>query len=88
MTRVFWDTNLFIYLLEDHPVFGEPARALRRRHQRRGDQIVTSWMTVAKARPCRSPAWAGLHFRNRYPDSRDDTAGSLTVHVHDARADW
>ena len=31
MARVFWDTNLFIYLLEEHPVFADQVTELRRR---------------------------------------------------------
>jgi predicted nucleic acid-binding protein len=48
MTRVFWDTNLFIYFFEGHADFGKPTRALWRTHHERGDQLVTSWMTVAE----------------------------------------
>lgn len=47
MTRVFWDTNLFVYLLEGGP---EAARVkhVRSRMLARGDQLVTSALTVGE----------------------------------------
>src|ERR1700744_1893610 len=48
MSRVFWDTNIFIYFFEDHTRLGEAARGLRERMLARGDQLVTSAMTVGE----------------------------------------
>jgi len=48
MALVFWDTNLFIYLLEEHPAFGEPVRQLRRRMIERGDGLATSALCVSE----------------------------------------
>ncbi len=48
MTRVFWDTMLFIYLLQDDPVFGERVRYLRTRSLERGDEICTSALAVGE----------------------------------------
>lgn len=48
MTRVFWDTMLFIYLLQDDPVFGERVRYLRKRSLERGDQICTSALALGE----------------------------------------
>lgn len=48
MSRVFWDTNLFIYLLEGS---GERARrvvSLRERMLARGDQLYTSALTLGE----------------------------------------
>jgi len=48
MSRVFWDTNLFIYLLEGS---GERARrvvSLRERMLARGDQLYTSTLTLGE----------------------------------------
>jgi len=48
MSRVFWDTNLFIYLLEGS---GERARrvvGLRERMLARGDQLYTSALTLGE----------------------------------------
>ncbi len=48
MSRVFWDTNIFIYFFEDNGEVGRSARALRERMLRRGDQLITSAMTVGE----------------------------------------
>lgn len=48
MSRVFWDTNLFIYLLEPNHQFSLPTLELRTRMLRRGDQLLTSTITLAE----------------------------------------
>jgi predicted nucleic acid-binding protein len=48
LANIFWDTNLFIYLLEDSPTWGSAVKDLRRRMIRRGDQLFTSAMTVGE----------------------------------------
>jgi predicted nucleic acid-binding protein len=48
MSRVFWDTNLFIYLFEDHPEFSKPTIQLRHRMLERRDELVTSMMTLGE----------------------------------------
>lgn len=48
MSRVFWDTNLFIYLFEDHPEFSKPTIELRHRMLERRDELVTSMMTLGE----------------------------------------
>lgn len=48
MARVFWDTNLFIYMLEDSPKFGQTVENLWRRMLQRNDQLLTSAMTVGE----------------------------------------
>lgn len=48
MAKVFWDTNLFIYLLEDSPRFGEAVHQLRRRMLQRSDELITSALTVGE----------------------------------------
>jgi predicted nucleic acid-binding protein len=45
---IFWDTNLFIYLLEDSPHFGQAVADLRRRMLHRHDRLFTSAMTVGE----------------------------------------
>jgi len=45
---IFWDTNLFIYLLEDSPQFGQAVEDLRRRMLRRNDRLLTSAMSVGE----------------------------------------
>ena len=49
MSRVFFDTNIFIYLLEDYGELTGRARQLRDRMRERRDEVVTSTMTVGEA---------------------------------------
>jgi uncharacterized protein len=48
VSRVFWDTNVFIYLLEAPDKLGPVARALRESMMTRGDQLITSAMTLGE----------------------------------------
>jgi predicted nucleic acid-binding protein len=48
MSRIFWDTNLFIYLFEKHTEFFEPTAALRKRMTERSDELITSAMTLGE----------------------------------------
>jgi len=47
MTRVFWDTNLFVYLLEGSE-FAPRVREIRLRMLDRGDQLMTSALTLGE----------------------------------------
>jgi predicted nucleic acid-binding protein len=47
VTRVFWDTNLFVYLLEGGE-FASRVRQLRSRMLARGDQLLTSALTLGE----------------------------------------
>lgn len=57
MSRVFWDTNLFIYLLEDNPRFTSLVQNLRLRMLTRGDLLLTSTITLGEV--LTKPARAG-----------------------------
>ena len=48
MSRIFWDTNLFIYLLEDYGSFSESVVQLRKRMIERGDRLYTSTLTLGE----------------------------------------
>ena len=48
MNRVYWDSMLFIYLLEANPVFGERVQRLHEAMLRRGDILCTSIFTVGE----------------------------------------
>ncbi len=48
MANIFWDTNLFIYLLEGSPSFGPVVKDLRRRMLQRNDRLFTSAMTIGE----------------------------------------
>ncbi len=42
MSRIYWDTMLFIYLLEDHAVYAPRVRQLLERAYKRRDALYTS----------------------------------------------
>ena len=48
MSRVFWDTNLFIYLIEDFGELSERVIGLRKRMLERNDALYTSAMTLGE----------------------------------------
>jgi len=48
MSRIFWDTNLFIYLLEGSGIFAAQVKSLRARMQARQDQLFTSALTFGE----------------------------------------
>ena len=48
MARVFWDTNLFIYLFEKNAEWSPRVIELRRRMLARRDELLTSYLTVGE----------------------------------------
>ena len=48
MSRIFWDTNLFIYLMEDHGELSEQVVRLRKRMIERNDDLYTSALTLGE----------------------------------------
>jgi|SRR5271157_366733 len=48
MSRVFWDTNLFIYLFEDYGGLSKAVARLRSAMLDRGDQLLTSTLTLGE----------------------------------------
>ncbi|HZQ97038.1 MAG TPA: type II toxin-antitoxin system VapC family toxin [Candidatus Sulfotelmatobacter sp.] len=48
MSRIFWDTNLFIYLFEDYGRFSKAVVRLRSNMLERGDQLLTSTLTLGE----------------------------------------
>lgn len=48
MSRIFWDTNLFIYFLEDYGQFTKKTEDLRNKMLARGDQLFTSTLTLGE----------------------------------------
>lgn len=65
MSRLFWDTNLFIYLIEDHGELSERVAALRKRMLSRNDQLYTSTLTLGEVLVKPTEAGSG-HLRQRY----------------------
>lgn len=58
MSRVFWDTNLFIYLFEDGGELTDRVVALRSRMLERRDELLTSTLTIGEilVKPARAGA--------------------------------
>jgi len=48
MSRIFWESNLFVYLFEDYGGFSEAVVALRCAMLERRDQLLTSTLTLAE----------------------------------------
>ena len=48
MARVFWDTNLFIYLFESNAEWSPRVVDLRKRMRERRDDLLTSCLTVGE----------------------------------------
>ena len=48
MSRIFFVTNVFIYLFEDYEPFSSMVDACWKRMMQRGDQLVTSAMTLGE----------------------------------------
>ena len=81
MSRVFWDTNLFVYLVEGHGRAKQVA-ALRQRMMEREDELLTSALTLGEVLV--KPMEAGnQELQQRYENVI--TAGA-TVLPFDARA--
>jgi predicted nucleic acid-binding protein len=48
MSRIYWDTMLFVYLIEAHPEHGVRAREIFASMNRRRDSLCTSVFTVGE----------------------------------------
>jgi len=48
VSRIYWDTMLFIYLLEDHPVYAPRTRQLLERAYKRRDSLYTSYLALGE----------------------------------------
>jgi len=48
VSRIFWDTNLFIYLFEGSSAFGNQVVSLRKKMLKRGDELLTSTLTLGE----------------------------------------
>ena len=82
MSRIFWDTNLFIYLLEPNEKFSPMTRELRIKMLRRGDVLLTS--TISLAEVLVKPTQAGDEQRCRRYERA--IASAVTLIPFDIRA--
>jgi len=48
VSRVYWDTMLFIYWLEENPQFGKRVDAILSRMQERNDQLITGALALGE----------------------------------------
>ena len=48
MSRIFWDTNLFVYLFEDRDERAGQVVSLRQRMIERNDELLTSTLTLGE----------------------------------------
>ena len=76
VSRIFWDTNLFIYLFEDYGRFSERVANIRQRMIERGDELLTSTLTLGEVlvKPSESE---NRHLKAIYEDAVTKTATLL-----------
>jgi uncharacterized protein len=48
MSRIYWDTMLFVYWLEDHPQYSSNVLHIYEKMQERGDALCTSAFTLGE----------------------------------------
>ncbi len=48
MSRVYWDSMLFIYWLEDHPQYAQQVDAIHSRMKQRQDRLITGAFTFGE----------------------------------------
>jgi len=48
MSRIYWDSMLFIYWLEDHPQYAKQVGAIHSRMKQRQDQLITGAFTFGE----------------------------------------
>ncbi len=48
MSRIYWDSMLFIYWLEGNPTFSERVRQLLERSYKRNDELFTSYLALGE----------------------------------------
>jgi predicted nucleic acid-binding protein len=69
MSRIYWDTMLFVYWLESNPEFKHRVQEIHGRMEQRGDQLCTSTFAVgemlissAKAKDAKMRSVIGAYF--------------------------
>ena len=48
MSRIYWDTMLFVYWLEDHPVYAKRVQQIHTKMEERQDRLCTSAFTAGE----------------------------------------
>lgn len=84
MSRIFWDTNLFIYLLEGLGPQSDRVVFIRERMLERADELCTSTLTLGEVLV--KPAEQGNEaLRQRYEDVLSQTAQLIVFDRETAR---
>lgn len=84
MSRIFWDTNLFIYLMEDYGKLSKAVVELRKKMLARGDQLLTSTLTLGEilVKPLERGDTA---LCRKYEEAIERTASLLSFDINAAR---
>ena len=82
MSRIFWDTNLFVYLFEDKGELTERVVSLRERMIERNDELLTSTLTLGEILV--KPAEAGDRALTRHYE--EALAAAVTILPFDVAA--
>jgi uncharacterized protein len=69
MSRIYWDSMLFIYWLEDNPMFAKRVAEVQARMRERQDELITSAFTLGEV-------LAGV-YRRRAAQRADEVRGLL-----------
>lgn len=86
MSRIYWDSMLFIYMLESHPAFGPKVRSILADMIRRGDTLCTSVFSIGEVLtgPRRRGSYSGADRVKRYFLSGDVDVLPFTIDTADA----
>lgn len=84
MSRIFWDTNLFVYLFEDYGKLSQMTAELREKMLLRGDQLLTSTITLGEilVKPLRL---GDIELCKKYEDAINSVAIVLPFDLKAAR---
>lgn len=74
MSRVYWDTMLFIYWLEENPHFGKRVDAIWSRMQERDDQLITGALALGEV-------LAGAYKRGANKERIQEVKAALEISV-------
>ena len=85
MNRVYWDSMLFIYLLEGNPKYGGRVQRMHEAMLRRGDILCTSIFTVGEVLtgPRKRNDVAGINGLKKFFDSKDVEILPITIEAAD-----
>ena len=85
MNRVYWDSMLFIYLLEANPDFGERVQQMHEAMLRRGDILCTGIFTVGEVLtgPRKRNDVAGINGLKKFFASKDVEILPFTIEAAD-----